>query len=378
MAVNEGTPSLPPSVPSSAAGDEVGLLSEVGDEATLPSDVGSEADLPLSKDKQRQAPKGNNNTPTSTCSCNRNCNSAFPSYFVEASRALWQQKSQEDRSAALLVEVRQQALANDDQEAEVAKRVHWTFRGVRVCLKFWSHVHYVGTETVGEMKKLVEQGHSTVPAKLPKMAKGALKLAIADAWFLQLYNSISEPLANEPDHDDGHTELVQFEEVADSNHPLWNLTVGVTVDGKVKRLARKNYLNPGGFESLWALHSAEPVQDQVSKSRLYEAWLTWKKFMPHRNEGQGKRCRECALLDAEYAQATEAHEKQALAERKQRHVDEIAADRTVNVRGNLLSEKSAKKPSKDGVEQVLKITIDGMDQAKFRCPRNLANSADVR
>ena len=56
-------------------------------------------------------------------------------------------------------------------------------------------------------------------------------------------------------------------------------------------------------------------------------------------------------------------------------MDEIAADRKVNVRGNLMAEKDAQSPSSDGVEQVLKITIDGMDQAKFRCPRNLASSA---
>ena len=33
-------------------------------------------------------------------------------------------------------------------------------------------------------------------------------------------------------------------------------------------------------------------------------------------------------------------------------------------------------PSVDGDNQLLKITIDGMDQAKFRCPRNLASSAE--
>ena len=33
-------------------------------------------------------------------------------------------------------------------------------------------------------------------------------------------------------------------------------------------------------------------------------------------------------------------------------------------------------PTVDGINQLLKITIDGMDQAKFRCPRNLASSAE--
>ena len=97
--------------------------------------------------------------------------------------------------------------------------------------------------------------------------------------------------------------------------------------------------------------------------------------MPFRNKGQGKRCKDCAEMDAERINCTTAEEKTELAARKKRHVDEIAADRKVNVRGNLMAEKDAQAPSSDGVEQVLKITIDGMDQAKFRCPRNLASSA---
>ena len=97
--------------------------------------------------------------------------------------------------------------------------------------------------------------------------------------------------------------------------------------------------------------------------------------MPFRNKGQGTRCKECAEMDAERINCTTAEEKTELAARKKRHVDEIGADRKVNVRGNLMAEKDALAPSSDGVEQVLKMTMDGMDQAKFRCPRNLASSA---
>eukprot|EP00974_Lingulodinium_polyedra_P028740 2767812-Lingulodinium_polyedra.AAC.1 len=52
------------------------------------------------------------------------------------------------------------------------------------------------------------------------------------------------------------------------------------------------------------------------------------------------------------------------------------AGRTVSVRTNRVAEEHSKTPSVDGVNQLLKITIDGMDQAKFRCPRNLASSAE--
>ena len=54
---------------------------------------------------------------------------------------------------------------------------------------------------------------------------------------------------------------------------------------------------------------------------------------------------------------------------------EVMGDRAVSMRGNKLAEKDAANPSPDGVNQILKITIDGMDQAKFRVPRNLAASS---
>ena len=48
-------------------------------------------------------------------------------------------------------------------------------------------------------------------------------------------------------------------------------------------------------------------------------------------------------MDSERINCTTAEEKTELAARKKRHVDEIAADRKVNVRGNLMAEK--RRPS---------------------------------
>ena len=56
---------------------------------------------------------------------------------------------------------------------------------------------------------------------------------------------------------------------------------------------------------------------------------------------------------------------------------EVMEDRTVSVRGNRVAEECAKHPSIDGLGQELKMTIDGMDQAKFKVPRNTASSADL-
>ena len=98
--------------------------------------------------------------------------------------------------------------------------------------------------------------------------------------------------------------------------------------------------------------------------------------MPFRSIGQGKRCKECARLDEERLQATSEEEKAQVIAAKQFHIEAVQADRAVNTRGNSISEIHASKPSPDGCDQLLKCTIDGMDQAKYRCPRNLAGPGD--
>ena len=51
-------------------------------------------------------------------------------------------------------------------------------------------------------------------------------------------------------------------------------------------------------------------------------------------------------------------------------------DRSVNVRGNRLSKQDSNFKWENSSTSILKVLVDGMDQAKFRCPRNLkANAA---
>ena len=119
------------------------------------------------------------------------------------------------------------------------------------------------------------------------------------------------------------------------------------------------------------------IADQVSRSTFLAVWHErWERFLKFRNEGQGKRCKICARLDEERLQATTVEEKARCSREKKKHIDQVKADREVHMRGCRLSEDAAENPSVDGQNQALKITIDGMDQAKFRCPRNLASNAE--
>ena len=97
----------------------------------------------------------------------------------------------------------------------------------------------------------------------------------------------------------------------------------------------------------------------------------WSSLLAFRNDGQGKRCKICARLDEEYLQCVTDDERRALVHKKNEHIAAIKAMRLVNVRGNQQSEADAQRLTDTGEGLVLKLMIDGMDQAKFRLPRNL-------
>ena len=84
-----------------------------------------------------------------------------------------------------------------------------------------------------------------------------------------------------------------------------------------------------------------------------------------------KRCKDCCKFDELRAQATSTAEREEVAKLKAQHIREIQADRAVNTRGNRLSELDARNPTCDGVGQLIKVQLDGMDQAKWKVPRNL-------
>ena len=100
----------------------------------------------------------------------------------------------------------------------------------------------------------------------------------------------------------------------------------------------------------------------------------WRHFIKVRNNGQNQRCQICAELTARRRTAVTTEEKAELAAAKQDHVQRVKACRVASRRSTAQAEHDAKNPTVDGTNQVLKIFIDGQDQAKWRLPRHLLNS----
>ena len=86
---------------------------------------------------------------------------------------------------------------------------------------------------------------------------------MADAWFLVLYKTVAEPLA---EADPALLDLENLAQLDDVHHPLWSLSVALQGG---KHAVPKVFLNPGGFEDLWSLYQVmTSLEERVSKTTL--------------------------------------------------------------------------------------------------------------
>lgn len=330
----------------------------------LPPDAESESDLDL-------PPPLTDSDDEIRC-CSRKCHKHIAD--AEALRASQLAMPPEQHKLDVFEKVKHHVV---HEGGAVVRRTRWTVQGEPVCRPFFEWCNAVGHATLDSYCKMAREGalvlHDERMPRLPRTDVGKASMS-ADAWFLDVYRRLAEPQAIA---DDALVDDRGVEVLSDASHPLW--ATGVNLPGAAdQRTVPTQYLNPGCFEDLWLQYETSTVPEQrVSKSTLYKVWKqNWERVLRFRNVGQGKRCKVCARLDEERVQATTDEERMQIGRRKQEHIDEILADRAVTGRSISISEHDARKPNEDGHDQLMTITIDGMDQAKFKVPRNLASSAD--
>ena len=352
---------LPPDVSSAEPGD---VLEE---EVELPPDVTDDenlADFAPASDKQH-------------CSCKMRCFTKFSQETVEFHRA--QQLADSNRMAKAFHKIK---ILVDQRSADDAK-IAWAIDETKVCRPFWERYHAVGHKQVDDMVKLGKTGHAQLPERGVRMPREKLKLDSVDLWFLDLYKA-SEPTPMEAaDTSSGRLEdlrdddPLQHEVVNAVHHPLYSMSVSVGEGVNKQHVVPKRYLNESNLASLWGLYTSDAkVADKVSRDTFTKSFNRhWKKVLQFKGEGQGTRCSLCADMDEERKHCTSKEERLEIDIRKRRHFERHDADRSMNVRSNQLSSDPGTFQLANASTRVVKFMIDGMDQAKFRTPRNLAASS---
>lgn len=342
----------------------------------LPDDVQS-SDVELPPDAASDGPCEDEGTVRQRCACKLKCFTKFPEQEVRFFRET--QLADPNRMKHAFTKVKAFVEGLPNSKAKIA----WAIADTKVCRPFWEHYYAIGHKQVDDLVAYAKAGHPQIPERGARLPKEKPKADAVDVWFLGIYQGSAEPTPMESSGDkiqELDVDVPQHEVVNDVHHPLYGLSVAVDkgVEGKKPRhLVPQRFLNETNLASLWHLYKTdEKVSEKVSRDTFTKAFnKSWKSVLKFKNAGQGTRCSLCAEMDEERKQCTTLQERQELDLRKQKHFQRHDADRSVNVRGNQLSSDPATFLSQNASLRVVKFMVDGMDQAKFRTPRNLSASS---
>ena len=88
------------------------------------------------------------------------------------------------------------------------------------------------------------------------------------------------------------------------------------------------------------------------------------------------RCTTCSEF-TERIKTARGDERAAVMKAQEAHINMVRQYRCAQTRMNHMSEDATKPGRRDNFDEFIKIDIDACDEAKFKCPRNMANSKNL-
>ena len=297
------------------------------------------------------------------------------------------------KKAALIDEFRA-AISDLDREQKKARlwemlraceqadgKVRPTILGVRISFRTWTHLLGVSLHSVYRLLKHLQEGNSRPPPDLRRGKKESVAIAAAkaDAWLTYAYTCLAEPLAEARvcDFDesappgDAIEEDIDMHVLASAKEWVWGPTCS---KGATAALGRNERSLPWmTFRELHSLHVQTCRDQPVSVSSLVRAWHAgdWGKVLKFRPVGTHSKCATCCRL-REWKRACATEEDRArVMEAHSKHVARIMRDRAVDNRMNELAARCMDSHEALPAEWDPhgSMTIDGMDQSKFKVPR---------
>ena len=114
----------------------------------------------------------------------------------------------------------------------------------------------------------------------------------------------------------------------------------------------------------------EPASDATVRMAFEQRW---RKSIGWRKQSQHARCSECVCLHAKRKLAKTDEQRQKVQADLEYHLRMMYADRETDERAIAICERSM-TPELGELHRILRLSLDGMDRAKFRVPRNLASN----
>ena len=299
-----------------------------------------------------------------------------------------------------------QTMSFHDQQTYMMNLIHhsreghkWNLCGMHVCRKTFLKAFKIGD---GWFSKLVaaDGPHDACIGNTMAGRRSSARVS-ADAFFLWLYEELAEdlpetelveelledpPLLVVDDDDDivsGKPTLLQQASESDIPcHPMAANIEWLMIDYPMASNGRhpifeKKWLGPTTLTDLYAIYELKMRDgaDKASFAVFKREWNSkWKNVIGIRRVGQH------ASLDKALRICQDKTKKDMLLAERQEHLRSMLADRDLERRLNTMSENSCSgqcnEPGQMDIDggHILKIDIDGMDQATWKCPCNLESS----
>ena len=339
---------------------------EDADMASLPDSVEEDGQALLEEEGDMKTPIAQD-----ACGCGKKCHELFTTqrdaHVIAEYRLNLESHSQEQRNKVIFAKVREL-----HSRSSSSARMTYQFDGRDVCLPFYCWITGTGKMKIQHYKQLIVDGKVEPPEIRTHRApqdRDRIAQHEADAWFLKVFTSIAEHLAIGDEKDCDYEENLDVDLCPD--HPLMQQSMDITE-------VQPRYIFKISMKEWHELYCADVGETAVSLTAFTKCYKSrWKTVLRMRGHNLHQRCSICAKLSESRKKATSQEEKDDVASQHQRHLEMVMADRNVDKRGDVMSEEYAKKGDPFGAS-ILKLSVDGVDQAKFRIPRNLASSKEFQ
>lgn len=249
-------------------------------------------------------------------------------------------------------------------------RLKYRFLGETVCRSAWCRLTQISNRNVSNFLTAAREGLPTRrgDARAMNGREPGAQNDSANAYLALLYDEVAEWMPDRP------TVACDMPAAPAPTPGLCDWLAAPAVDGPSEAHRGRRYLAHRNLTELYAAYAAE-CSDTVSYSWfcvLFRAWRPVLRFLPDR--GTHSKCPDCEHFKELNRRATAASDQGAVLAAYRLHLASQAADRTVAAQ---LAHNSRRAMLGETTSAALYMTMDGMDQAKFRVPRNTSQSKDL-
>ena len=251
-----------------------------------------------------------------------------------------------------------------------------------LCQEATSRILKLTKHQMKKMNKQISEGllqpeRSLKETQRQKSSRPALQHA--DALLAWLHQNVAEDLA-EGVRVDGECEAAKKKRIAAD--PLPKLASIPFLDRLEEEEQGVRWMPPGTtLAEMHDLSMSFLPDTRVSYSTFIGCYhLRWAKRLKIRNEGQHSKCSLCERFKAYRKQCSAPADSKKVSEEYASHLEAVMQDRAADQRlcaaAQLAAGSLTGVPSSEN--SLLSITIDAMDAAKFRCPRNIGASKEFQ